>query len=266
MFASKEHWAERVSKSLSGVLPSAAEGHIEGQIPQKISPPPFRRRRRCRATSSTATCNVCQAAAGVGLSLCSKGDLFTTLVQRLYKNATETFYCWSVTMSVRFPILQVLQLPETLREGAAEQHVHLLIPRQDPGDQRDPGPGVGIPAAAVLPGTAAARAAAAAAAPTLAFWQADTATGDRRCRKRVGDGGRSSWNVLAVLPRSRGILCLGGAVGRQTFHRVCSANQLLLLLLRPHTDRLQAGRNSRTNITNSPIASHNPSKHKLAIP
>jgi hypothetical protein len=67
-------------------------------------------------------------------------------------------------------VLQVLTLPQPLREGAAEQQVHLLPPC---GGLEGGAP----PAAGVLPDSAAARELAAAAAPAMSFWRADRATG-----------------------------------------------------------------------------------------
>lgn len=68
------------------------------------------------------------------------------------------------------PPLQVLAVPQPLREGATEQQVYLLLPRAD-------AEGAPQPAAAVLPDTSAAREAAAAAASSMSFWRADSTTG-----------------------------------------------------------------------------------------
>ncbi len=77
-----------------------------------------------------------------------------------------------------------------MREGAAEQHLFLLV-------GQPPAAG-GAPAVSVLPDTEAARAAADAAAPAMTFWQADRASGATVCAPagfRVLRSGGDAGNV-----------------------------------------------------------------------
>jgi len=96
---------------------------------------------------------------------------------------------------------QVLEVPRTVREGATEQHLFLLV-------GQPPAAG-GAPAVSVLPDTEAARAAADAAAPAMTFWQADRASG-----------------ATAQNPKTLRVLRLGGNAGNvQHAHLVSSPIQ-----------------------------------------